>query len=53
MSAALADPAPAVRAEAVTGVCTLLDRYWELMPHGTVATYLQRLCGGALARSNA
>lgn len=42
---ALSDPAPAVRVEAAVGICTLLDRYWELIPHGTVATYLQRLSG--------
>ena len=45
LTAALADPAPAVRAAAAGGVCSLLDRYWELMPHATVAAYLQRLCG--------
>ena len=45
LTATLADPAPAVRAAAAGGVGGLLDRYWELMPHATVAAYLQRLCG--------
>jgi len=45
LTEALCDPAPAVRAAAAGGVCALLDRYWELMPHATVAAFLQRLCG--------
>jgi condensin-2 complex subunit G2 len=48
LTSALTDSAPAVRAAAAGGVCGLLDRYWELMPHATVAAYLQRLCGAAL-----
>ena len=48
ITGALADPAPAVRVVAAAGVCSLLDRYWELMPHATVATYLQRLCGARM-----
>jgi len=49
---ALGDPAPAVRAAAAGGVCGLLDRYWELMPHATVAAYLQRLCGAPKCVAN-
>ncbi len=42
---ALGDESPAVRAEAVGGLCTLLDTYWELVPAGVTAGFLQRVAG--------
>ena len=42
---ALSDDAPAVRAEAVSGLGSLLDTYWELVPAGVTAGFLQRIAG--------
>ena len=42
---ALGDGSPAVRAEAVTGLSSLLDTYWELVPAGVTAGFLQRIAG--------
>lgn len=42
---ALGDAAPAVRAVAVRGVCTLLNTYWELIPAAVTAGFLKRIAG--------
>ena len=42
---ALGDESPAVRAEAVDGLSALLDTYWELVPAGVTAGFLQRIAG--------
>ena len=42
---ALGDDSPAVRAEAVSGLGSLLDSYWELVPAGVTAGFLQRIAG--------
>lgn len=46
---ALGDDSPAVRAEAVTGLGSLLDTYWELVPAGVTAGFLQRIAGVSAA----
>lgn len=52
LSKGLQDEAPAVRVTAASGVCSLLNMYWELVPAGTTAAYLKRLTGPHLT-SNA
>ena len=42
---ALGDDSLAVRAEAVSGLGGLLDTYWELVPAGVTAGFLQRIAG--------
>lgn len=42
---ALGDGSPAVRAEAITGLSSLLDTYWELVPASVTAGFLQRIAG--------
>ena len=41
----LGDESPAVRAEAVDCLSALLDTYWELVPAGVTAGFLQRIAG--------
>jgi hypothetical protein len=48
-SDALSDAAPSVRITAVTGVCTVLNCFWELIPSATAAGYVARLTGEAAA----
>jgi hypothetical protein len=43
---ALRDAAPSVRAAACSGVCGLLNTYWEIIPAPLIAGYLQHI-GGA------
>ena len=45
LSKGLQDEAPAVRMTATSGICSLLNMYWELVPAGTTAAYLKRLTG--------
>ena len=45
LSKGLQDEAPAVRVTAASGICSLLNMYWELVPAGTTAAYLKRLTG--------
>ena len=45
LSKGLQDEAPAVRITAVTGICSVLNTYWELVPAATTAAYLKRLTG--------
>lgn len=45
LSKGLQDEAPAVRVTAASGICSLLNMYWELVPAGTTAAYLRRLTG--------
>ena len=45
LSKGLQDEAPAVRTSAASGICSLLNMYWELVPAGTTAAYLKRLTG--------
>ena len=45
LSKGLQDEAPAVRITAASGICALLNTYWELVPAGTTAAYLKRLTG--------
>ena len=45
LGSCLEDQAPAVRAGAVQGTCVLLHRFWELVPAGTSASFLNRLAG--------
>ena len=45
LSKGLQDEAPAVRMTAASGICSLLNMYWELVPAGTTAAYLKRLTG--------
>lgn len=52
LSKGLQDEAPAVRVTAASGICSLLNMYWELVPAGTTAAYLKRLTGPYLT-SNA
>lgn len=42
---AMSDDSPAVRAEAVAGLSGLLDTFWELVPAGVTAGFLQRIAG--------
>ena len=42
---ALGDAVPAVRAAAVTGICTLLNNFWELIPAAITAGFLKRIAG--------
>lgn len=48
LSAALGDDVPAVRVAAIAGVATVLDTFWELIPAGTTAAYVQRLASVSL-----
>lgn len=48
LSKGLQDDAPAVRMTAASGICSLLNMYWELVPAGTTAAYLKRLTGVSL-----
>lgn len=34
---------PAVRVAAIGGVCTVLDKFWELIPAGTIAGFVKRI----------
>ncbi|DBA71994.1 TPA: hypothetical protein ACH3X2_010737 [Trebouxia sp. C0005] len=43
LSKGLQDDAPAVRITAASGICALLNTYWELMPAGITAAYLKHL----------
>ncbi|KAL3138948.1 hypothetical protein ABBQ32_005760 [Trebouxia sp. C0010 RCD-2024] len=43
LSKGLQDDAPAVRITAASGICSLLNMYWELVPAATTAAYLKRL----------
>lgn len=45
LSKGLQDDAPAVRITAASGICSLLNMYWELVPAATTAAYLKRLTG--------
>ncbi len=47
----LADSCPAVREAAVTGVCSCLHRFWEIIPAATSAKMLQDMTGGLGAAS--
>jgi hypothetical protein len=42
---ALGDAAPAMRSAAVTGVCHLLNTFWELIPAAVTAGFLKRIAG--------
>ena len=50
LGACLGDEAPALRAEAVGGICRLLDLFWEVIPAATSAAFLKRLTGAHAAR---
>ena len=52
LSKGLQDDAPAVRVTVASGICSVLNMYWELVPAGTTAAYLKRLTGPHLT-SNA
>jgi len=45
LSKGLQDEAPAVRITAASGICALLNTYWELIPAGITAAYLKHLTG--------
>ena len=45
LSKGLRDEAPSVRVTAASGICAVLNTYWELVPSGTTAAYLKRLTG--------
>ena len=45
LSKGLQDEAPAVRITAASGICALLNTYWELIPAGITAAYLKHLAG--------
>ena len=45
LSKGLQDEAPAVRIRAASGICALLNTYWELIPAGITAAYLKHLTG--------
>ncbi|BDA48499.1 Condensin-2 complex subunit G2 [Coccomyxa sp. Obi] len=42
---ALGDSVPAVRQAAVSGVCKLLNTFWELIPGAVTAGFLKRIAG--------
>lgn len=42
---ALGDSVPAVRQAAVSGVCKLLNTFWELIPGAVTAGFLKRVAG--------
>lgn len=39
------DEAPAVRAAAVKGICSLLNVWWEIMPQATLIGFLRCIAG--------
>ncbi|KAL0037621.1 hypothetical protein WJX77_005190 [Trebouxia sp. C0004] len=43
LSKGLRDEAPAVRITAASGICALLNTYWELIPSAITAAYLKHL----------
>ena len=45
LEACLMDEAPAVRAAAVKGVCSLLNVWWEIMPQAFLIDFLRRIAG--------
>lgn len=45
LSKGLQDEAPAVCITAASGICALLNTYWELIPAGITAAYLKHLTG--------
>ncbi|KAK9826218.1 hypothetical protein WJX74_000685 [Apatococcus lobatus] len=45
LDACLVDEAPAVRAAAVKGVCSLLNIWWEIVPQATLIGFLRRISG--------
>ena len=49
LSKGLQDEAPAVRISAASGICALLNIYWELIPAGITAAYLKHLAGMSAA----
>lgn len=41
----LSDPCPKVREAAATGICRLLNNYWEIIPAATSALFIKKLTG--------
>ncbi len=44
---AFGDSVPAVRQAAVSGVCKLLNTFWELIPGAVTAGFLKRVAGAS------
>jgi hypothetical protein len=51
LAGALTDTAPAVRSAAATGVCHVLNTYWEVVPARISAVLIKRLTGVAQHRA--
>lgn len=51
LEACLMDEAPAIRATAVKGVCSLLNVWWEIVPQATLIGFLRRITGGSVWHS--
>ena len=48
IEAGLADACPAVRAAVVSGLCGLLNVFWELIPAAVIAGNMKRICSKTL-----